>query len=66
MDLSNKIGGRNKGKKALKVYHVEDQVCPDHDDYEKHLIINDGEQMICRWCRVSWADLDAQLNGAVR
>ena len=53
---------QNTGRRAKVARHVEDHPCEARDG--NHLLRSDKNGVTrCCGCRVSWADLDEQLNG---
>lgn len=42
---------------------VETLPCPAHDG--NHVLVNRDLATYCRWCRTSWADLDADVRARV-
>lgn len=47
------------------VTEVEEVTCPARPGGGNHVLRNDAQaNTACRYCRVSWGDLDLEVNGA--
>lgn len=57
------MSGKGHSVPTSKVRNVETLPCPGRDG--PHWLTNQGGVTLCRGCRVSWAELDAAMRGAL-
>lgn len=61
--MANKTG-KGRSNHATKVTETEAVVCVERPDGGNHWLINNARaETSCRFCKVSWGDLDEQING---